>query len=100
MINFEAIFRTVHGALETIMMTLRPLNEIICHPASRVDSQVHALDMPIIVDLQRSETEFYDPKIITERLNDAFHSGGIHKQFGQKKGVFQVNSGFENGRYA
>lgn len=60
-------------------MTLRPFNEIIASPASRVDAGVHALDFPVVLTLQKTPEgdTYYDPKVITLRLNAAFQRANI-----------------------
>jgi len=73
---------TVQGALETMMLCLCPYSEVIANFASRVDRGVHALNMPVTVDLQKSKDGdvFYDPRFITFQLNQAFKKTNIDIQ--------------------
>jgi len=73
---------TVQGALETMMLCLKPYSEVVANFASRVDRGVHALNMPVTVDLEKSKDSdvFYDPRFITFQLNQAFRKTNIDIQ--------------------
>jgi len=72
---------TIQGALESFLVRLRPVREPCVEFCGRTDAGVHALRICATVDLQRVHEDrikdwagspycYYDPKIITAKIND------------------------------
>jgi tRNA U38,U39,U40 pseudouridine synthase TruA len=75
--------KTVQGSLESFLIRLRPVNEPRVQLSSRTDRGVHALSTTAIVDLQRQadgigNLTYFDPKLITAKLNDYFSISNIN----------------------
>ncbi|XP_036338197.1 tRNA pseudouridine synthase-like 1 isoform X2 [Rhagoletis pomonella] len=69
--------KTIQGCIELGLRALHPINEIQTVLSSRTDAGVHALHSTLHVDLQRRNSEPFDPTTITCVLNSLLHKNGL-----------------------